>query len=330
MKGNLLQGTARGSLGDTVFYRTNGEQMARVRIRNISNPRSFPQLLNRVILNTVAKSYALLKPVCDHSFQNVIGPRKNQSEYMRRNVKMLQDKMARFAVDGDFRVAYREDGSFVILIDRTSSFNGRTDPTPLWNEWIISAGTVPSFDYLVLDVEGGYFGVQFPQVGDIAASTLAVMTWAEFAAAVGVPAGSQLTFVFPFSTSNSDAVMDSVRIYRMVLRDADEATDSVMFSLDSSTGTFSLNNPHPQNIGNPAIRRVGEVYQPNITFDEFAGNETFMSAGVICSYLQGTTWMRSNCVLRVTNEPVSAYSVGRAAESYLGSSSSAQLLNQAN
>lgn len=68
-KGNLFLGMGRGKVGDVVFYRMNGWQMARVRNRNPKNPRSNEQLYQRAVIATVMKAYSAGKEIFDHSFQ---------------------------------------------------------------------------------------------------------------------------------------------------------------------------------------------------------------------------------------------------------------------
>lgn len=68
-KGNLFLGMGRGKVGDVVFYRFNGEQMARVRNRTPKNPRSNEQLYQRAVIATVMKAYSAGKEIFDHAFQ---------------------------------------------------------------------------------------------------------------------------------------------------------------------------------------------------------------------------------------------------------------------
>lgn len=86
-KGNLILGTARGKLGDVVTYRSMGQQMARVRVRNVKNPKTLAQMLQRVILASASKSVAVLDPIINHSYQSVAyGPesrRHAQREFMK-------------------------------------------------------------------------------------------------------------------------------------------------------------------------------------------------------------------------------------------------------
>lgn len=68
-KGNLFLGMGRGKVGDVVFYRMNGLQMARVRNRTPKNPRTNEQLYQRAVIASVMKAYSAGKEIFDHSFQ---------------------------------------------------------------------------------------------------------------------------------------------------------------------------------------------------------------------------------------------------------------------
>lgn len=67
----MLLGLSRKKLGDIVFYRSEGQQRARVRVRNIKNPRSAKQAVQRMVLATASKTLAALRGLYNHSFENV-------------------------------------------------------------------------------------------------------------------------------------------------------------------------------------------------------------------------------------------------------------------
>lgn len=67
----MLLGLARKKLGDVVFYRSEGQQRSRVRVREIKNPRSAKQSMQRMILATAAKMAAAYEPLVNHSFEGV-------------------------------------------------------------------------------------------------------------------------------------------------------------------------------------------------------------------------------------------------------------------
>ena len=60
-KGNMLLGYARGSVGDVVFSRTNGQQITKARNRNPNNPRSISQMMQRSLFISAVKFYQLAR-----------------------------------------------------------------------------------------------------------------------------------------------------------------------------------------------------------------------------------------------------------------------------
>lgn len=103
-KGNMLQGMARGKVGDIVFSRLNGEQISRVRNRNPKNPRTNAQLYQRAIMATVMQAYSAGKEIFDHSFQGKSIGAANQRRFMSLNAKKLRDQIAA-DIDGNVAVA---------------------------------------------------------------------------------------------------------------------------------------------------------------------------------------------------------------------------------
>ncbi len=70
-KGNPLLGTLRRSIGDVTFYRRDGEQVSRARIRKIGNPRTDAQTIRRLAFSSASKTAQHLRGIVDHSFQGV-------------------------------------------------------------------------------------------------------------------------------------------------------------------------------------------------------------------------------------------------------------------
>ena len=93
-KGNMLQGMARGKVGDVVFSRLNGEQIARVRNRNPKNPKTNAQLYQRAIMATVMQAYSAGKAIFDHSFEGLSVGESNQRRFMSLNAKRLRASLA--------------------------------------------------------------------------------------------------------------------------------------------------------------------------------------------------------------------------------------------
>ena len=89
-KGNLILGTARGKLGDVVTYRSMGQQMARVRVRNVKNPKTLAQMLQRVILASASKSVAVLEPIINHSYQSIAYGSESRRHAQKEFMKVLR------------------------------------------------------------------------------------------------------------------------------------------------------------------------------------------------------------------------------------------------
>lgn len=93
-KGNLFQGMGRGKVGDVVFSRLNGQQIARVRNRNPKNPRTNAQLYQRAIMATVMQAYSAGIEIFNHSFQGKEVGAQNQRRFMQLNAKLLRSQIA--------------------------------------------------------------------------------------------------------------------------------------------------------------------------------------------------------------------------------------------
>lgn len=90
----MLQGMARGKVGDVVFSRLNGEQIARVRNRNPKNPKTNAQLYQRAIMATVMQAYSAGRKIFDHAFQGYSVGEANQRRFMSVNAKHLRGLVA--------------------------------------------------------------------------------------------------------------------------------------------------------------------------------------------------------------------------------------------
>lgn len=95
MKGNIFMGTARGKLGDSVFYRTGGQQRARVKVTP-KNPRSAKQAVQRMVLATAAKMASAYEPIVNHSFQGVATGAKSVQLFRSKAMKALRSSAAAY------------------------------------------------------------------------------------------------------------------------------------------------------------------------------------------------------------------------------------------
>lgn len=92
--GNPFLGTARKSIGDVTLYRSRGQQRARVRVREIANPRSYLQILQRAVLANVSRLYSVGQNIFNHSFQGVAPGADTQSAFLRVNTALLRNLLA--------------------------------------------------------------------------------------------------------------------------------------------------------------------------------------------------------------------------------------------
>lgn len=92
-KGNLFLGMGRGSVGDVVFYRANGQQVSRARNRAPRNPKSDAQLIQRAISATISQAYKAGKIIFDHSFEGKEVPIGNQRRFLSANMRKLRSQV---------------------------------------------------------------------------------------------------------------------------------------------------------------------------------------------------------------------------------------------
>lgn len=90
-KGNLIQGVGSGSLGDTIFYRMDGEQMSRIRNRRPYNPRTDSQMANRTIVANLSQAYSGMLDIVDHSYEGIPYGRKTMAAFLKENSSIARD-----------------------------------------------------------------------------------------------------------------------------------------------------------------------------------------------------------------------------------------------
>ena len=85
-KGNMFLGYARGSVGDVVFSRTNGQQITKARNRNPNNPRSISQVMQRSLFISAVKFYQLARAkFFKFAFEDKKSTESDFNAFMRHN-----------------------------------------------------------------------------------------------------------------------------------------------------------------------------------------------------------------------------------------------------
>lgn len=99
--GNLFLGTARKSVGDVTMMRRNGQQVSRVRVRKIANPRSEAQSIQRMVFASVSRFYSPLAGCLEQSWQG-LSKSASYSAYLKENLKLAREQHFAAARDGGF------------------------------------------------------------------------------------------------------------------------------------------------------------------------------------------------------------------------------------
>ena len=88
------------------------QQVVRSLAETVANPQTLAQMRGRMIMSTVMQAVAELRPIIDHSFDNVPTGQPNISEFISRNYALIKaDVDAHPASDNEFPlVAYQEKG----------------------------------------------------------------------------------------------------------------------------------------------------------------------------------------------------------------------------
>ena len=108
--GNLFLGTGRGSVGDVTLYVSGGRQRSRVRRRQIANPRSEKQAIQRMVLSAAAKMTSAYEPIVNHSWASIQEGIKSVQHFRSLAMKALRTS----AVNAINRVQNYTTGQFPI------------------------------------------------------------------------------------------------------------------------------------------------------------------------------------------------------------------------
>lgn len=327
-KDNLFLGMARGSVGDVVFSRLDGVQVARSRNRNPRNPRTPLQILQRVVMASVGKAYTFFAPLADHSYEGATGLQGSQRAWVRENVDLLRSQVADL-------IAYPTDRRMEDSEVLNYSFVG--DTGPVFNPYVISKGSLPSLQIRTKTDGGGatVYSLGVMTSLDAVPASLADFSYQDLCDEIGALPGDQLTSVACYIEQDGFSdVFVSLQYARIILMPA-SGDMSVPFL--SSAGV--VNDPNERNVG---TYRTGA---PNLVLDSTL-NKVYLSlempdftglskvAGCIILSRQDASglWLRSTeRLLRITDNPdyMTDHPFGLAYISHKRVATSSLYLNQA-
>lgn len=108
----------RGRVGSDVYSigkDANGkkQQVVRSLAENVKNPQTKSQMFGRMVMSTVMQAVSAMRPIIDHSFDNVPAGQPNVSEFIKRNYNLIAtDAKANESANNTFGLnKYQEKGA---------------------------------------------------------------------------------------------------------------------------------------------------------------------------------------------------------------------------
>lgn len=268
-KGNMLLGHARGKVGSLVFSRSNGKQVVRANADVVKNPQTEKQMIQRIIMATVAQAYSRFQPICDHSFEGLQAGQQTMSAFVSANLKLMRENIA---------AAVAANQSF----DDIKAFTPVGSNEYASNAYIIAKGKLP-------EVIASFTGSTRAKVAGIAANTYAAVI-----SALGLQRGDQLTFVTTQGASGANITFHYARVILDPMNtDGSEAELSVPFIADGA-----INLPNSRNEGNFNVLGFAD----SAIAWNFSAQSVTGAAVIVSRQNADGTWKRSNAVLQV-NDP---------------------------
>lgn len=181
-----MNGQLRGKRGGNVYYRAEGQQVSRSRNFSPRNPRTMPQMLQRLFLGNASKAAAGLKEIVDHSFEGI--------QYGAKSVRFF------------------EANAQLVLKNATPTQKDSYKMTPCVPldalgfpiaKYMISKGSLPSIEFeAIKEVTSGLIThILLP--GFESFEDVDEFSVQDFLTLLGVPSNAQLTFV---STHGQDSL----------------------------------------------------------------------------------------------------------------------------
>ena len=238
--------------------------------RRVKNPKTNAQTLQRVLVKAVGMLYAILKFICNHSFEGVSNGFQCMNKFRKVNLKYLRERAATLQSSG--QSLYQFYQFMPLQSDKWTPFAA-----------IISQGHLPSVS-VGIDAEGGHKAyVNAPS-----------RTYADFVNTWGLQRGDQVTFVTVQKLDGRYEVASA----RILLnpRNADGSGAPMTTEIVNSAGEFPCSNWK-----NHLNFSSFEFDTDHFNFVLGRGGDV-VAAGIIVSRKDRSGgWFRSNCQL-VLNE----------------------------
>lgn len=105
-KGSQFWGNASGKLGEQVLYRAGGEQRARTYVKNIKNPRSLGQAVNRLSMRNFATAFRANGNVLRLSFPNRPAKESGFNAFVKANKSAKSAAIDKYAASFGYYCPY--------------------------------------------------------------------------------------------------------------------------------------------------------------------------------------------------------------------------------
>jgi len=267
-KGNMLLGHARGKVGSLVFSRSNGKQVVRANAEVVKNPQTEKQMIQRIIMATIAQAYSRFQPICDHSWEGMQSGQKTMSAFISANLKLMRENIA---------AAVADNQSF----DDIKAFTPIGSNEYASNAYIIAKGKLP-------EIIATFGGSNRAQMEGVAANT-----YAGVLAAYGLQRGDQLTFVTTQGASGANIIFHFARVILDPMEaDGSEAELSTPFIVDGA-----INKPNTRNEGSFNVLE----FASNAIAWNFSAQSVTGAAVIVSREKADGTYARSNATLQVND-----------------------------
>lgn len=289
----MFLGHARGKVGSVVFSRQNGKQITRSRAEVIKNPRTYAQFIQRVFLNTCSQAYSFAKPIVDHSFQGKSAGQECMSEFMKKNLEYLRQRVAELTNQG---ISMEEIYNFV-PVGVSGLYPGR---------WLIANGQLPSINPTIS---------AYTTIGSAKAQMeLPANTYQSVIDKYGLQRGDQITLVTVEAPVDSDQFFFN---YARIILDPREEDGTAAALSTAFVGDGGIQKPNPKNEG---LIQLCYFDTDKVIFSLTNGDVA--SVGIIVSRLENETWKRSKSQMILSEEVLlandAAYSLYGAIEASQG------------
>lgn len=145
-KRSLFWGKASGKLGEAVFYRAGGTQRTRTYVKNVKNPKSYKQALQRTKFNNLVGCFKAISTAVKSFYTNRVSNQSPFNAFFRKNWPLnlwVADKEITGVNEGVFQGLYVADGD--LNLDTTISVES---PALAASDYFLT-WTVPAGNYTI-------------------------------------------------------------------------------------------------------------------------------------------------------------------------------------